>query len=450
MFKTHRTMLLLAFALAGCTVHPVGERQERALSDNAGAAYQQPVDKRELPALAPDASPDQLVAYALLSSGDIEQAYWQWRSALEQVPQEGTQKANVMLSYSAMISNGETALEMNTLGLGNDTMNNIMLPDKLRTAATAALDNARAAGIRFDKARFELRAKVLAACGDYAQSAENIRLDQANIDLLDLIQRLTQSRLSTGAAAQADVLRASNERDMAKNELAAEQAKLPQELAAINALMNRPADAPLAPPAALPKLQALPGDGADLLALAAKNNPELQALAAEAASKRISVIRAKQDYWPDFSINATSDLAGTTQSLMGSLALPYLRYQALDAAIRQARADLHASVAMRRQTASDLSARVMSDLAQIHDADRQIDLFENTLLPRAREIVAGLQRTYTAGQSSMLDLLDAQRSQIALRRMLADLRTTREKQRADLEAAAGLGMARRATDTVGN
>ena len=92
-------------------------------------------------------------------------------------------------------------------------------------------------------------------------------------------------------------------------------------------------------------------------------------------------------------------------------------------------ADLHACPrAMRRQAAHDLATRVVSDLAMLHDAQRQITLYENTLLPRADNIVSSLQRTYVAGQSSMLGLLDAQRSLIALKRMLAELMMTREKQ----------------------
>jgi outer membrane protein TolC len=94
--------------------------------------------------------------------------------------------------------------------------------------------------------------------------------------------------------------------------------------------------------------------------------------------------------------------------------------------------------AVRRQTAHDLASRVIGDLAVLHDAERQIELYEKTLLPRAQNIVSAVQRTYAVGQSSMLDSLDAERSLIALRRMLAELKIVREKQIADLEAVAAM------------
>ncbi len=430
----------LTVGLASCTVHPPGEAQERASSDKAGVIYRQPIEHRELSPLSKEATSDELVTYALLANADVEQAYWQWRSALEQVPQEGTQKTNLMLTYSGMISNGSTAASMNTLGAGSDPMNNIVLPDKLRTSAEVALSNARAAGIRFDKARFELRYKVLGAYDDYALTAELIRLDQENIDLLRVIDQVTHSRLTTGGTTQQDALTSANELDLARNDLATEQAKLPGELATLNALLDRAPDAALDPPAELPRLRDIPGDGADLLSLAAQNNPELHALAEEAIAKAVAIRRAKQEYWPDFSVNVTTDLGGVTQSLMGSVMVPLVRYQAIDAGIRQAEANLHATEAMRRQASHDLATRVIGDLSLFHDAQRQIDLFENTLLPRERDIVTAMQHTYATGQSSIFDLLDAQRSLISLRRMLAELKITRERQIADLEAAAGMWM----------
>lgn len=435
-----RLGIVAIVTVSGCTVHPSGEREERAVSIEAGEIYSKPFEVRQLPALSATPTPDELVTYALLSNADVEAAYWQWRSALEQVPQEGTQKTNLMLTYSTMVSDGTTAASMNTLGAGSDPMNNIVLPDKLRTAAKAALEDARAAGLRFDKARFDLRGKVLEAYYDYALTAELIRLEQSNIDLLQMIAQVTQSRIGAGVGMQQDALRANNEVDMAKNDQAADDAKLPQERAVLNALLNRAADAPLDPPAALPTPREIPGDGADLIALAATNNPELQALARESASKSVEIRRSKQEYWPDFSVNVSTDLAGVTQSLMGSVMLPVLRYQAIDAGVRQAEANLYATQAMQRQASNDLASRVVGDLAMLHDAQRQIEFYEKTILPRANSVVDATQRTYAAGQTPMLDLLDAQRSLISLKRMLVEFRLMRERQIADLESATALGL----------
>lgn len=118
---------------------------------------------------------------------------------------------------------------------------------------------------------------------------------------------------------------------------------------------------------------------------------------------------------------------------MGMVTVPLLRYQAIDAAVAQAEANLRATEALRRQTRNDLRAQVVMDLSTIRDADRQLDLFEHTVLPRARQGVTVGRSAYEAGQSSLLDLLDAQRSLITLHRLVAHLRATREQRLADLE-----------------
>jgi outer membrane protein TolC len=425
--------------LAACTVHPRGEADERAAVMRAAAPYARPVEARVVPELSAGATPNELVTYALLTNAALEQKYWEWRAALEQVPQEGTQKTSPMISLGSMITNGSSAASMTTLGLGNDPMNNLVLPGKLETAARVALEEARAAGRRFDATRVELRSKVLAAYADYALAAELARLEDANAELLGMAAKVIESRIGTGGATQQDLLRASNDLEVARSESAVQRARLPAQRAALNALLNRPADAPLQAPAALPDTPPLAADDATLLAQAAARNPELEALAREIAAKHESIIRARQDYLPEFGVNVSTDLAGVTQSLMGSVMLPVLRHEAIDAQVRQARANLHAAEAMHVQARRDLASRVVADLALLRDLDRQITLYEQTVLPRAQRVVAAIQSGYAVGQSSLLDLLDAQRSLVSLRRMVAEFRVSRYKQAADLDAATAGG-----------
>ncbi|HMB95110.1 MAG TPA: TolC family protein, partial [Tepidisphaeraceae bacterium] len=105
-----------------------------------------------------------------------------------------------------------------------------------------------------------------------------------------------------------------------------------------------------------------------------------------------------------------------------------------NAAIAQAEANLRVAEAMRRQAGNDLSAQVVADISIIRDADRQLDLFEHTILPRARQIVNIGRSTYETGHASLLDVLDDQRSLIAIERLVANLRITREKHLAELES----------------
>ncbi|HUO07766.1 MAG TPA: TolC family protein [Phycisphaerae bacterium] len=430
----------VALALTACTIHPRGESEERATVINAGKPYEHPIETRTVAPLAPDATPEEMVQYALLTNADVEAQYWQWRSALEQVPQDGTEKTNIAISLTSMITNGSTAWKMTNVGVGNDASANIVLPSKLDTAAKAALENAKAAGLRFDKARYELRNKLLSAYYDYALTAELLRLEEQNQKLLELTDQMVKLRIGTGTSMQQDLLKAGNELESSKNDIASFRAKAAVQLAAINVILNRDPTTPIAIPKTLPAPRPVPGDDAALLKACAESSPELRALQADLAAKGLGIKMAKQEYLPEFGVNATTDFAGITQSILGSVMVPVLRYQAIDAGIRQAEDNLRATAAAAHQFRHELAGRVVTDLVQLREDERQVTFLESTLIPRTRQVVSASQASYGANQSSMLDLLDGQRSQIALQRLAAEMKTDREKQLADLEAAIGASL----------
>lgn len=434
--------LALATLLVGCTVHPPGERDERAAASRMGKPYEKPIELREVLLLPDNPTPDQLVECALINNADLEQRYWTWRAAIEQIPEDGTQTAALNLSAGTTITRGRTDWGSSTVALSNDPMTDIKGPGKLDVAARQTLENARAAGRRFVKAKYDLRSKVLGGYYDYALNAELIRIEQSNEQLLEITANTTAARNRAGAAGQQDLLKANNELDLARNEIANLQSQLPGERAGINALLSRPAETSLPVPTELPPVRAIAYQDAQLVDLAAKQNPELAAVADEIRGRRDGIRLAQLQYVPDLNLSAGTDLTGVTQSLLGQLTSPIFRYEALNAAIAQAGANLRVSEAVRRQTGNDLAAQVIGDITSLRDADRQLELFEQTILPRARQVVDIGRSAYENGRASLLDLLESQRSQIALQRLVANLRTLREKRRADLEAITTLDLSR--------
>lgn len=427
------TMLLI---VTGCTVHPAGEAAERRSASESGRPYFGRFENRPIPPLPENPTPDDLARHAMLTNADLEQKYWEWRAAIEQIPQDGTPETTLAINASTGITRGRTALADTVLTAQNMPTMMIPWPAKLSVAARRALQNARAAGLRFRQAQFELRSKVLVAWDDYALGAELIRLEQANAQLLQTTAAVVEARNRAGAAGQQDLLKARNELDLSRNDLAALRAQLSIQRAALNALLGRAPDATLPVPAALPEGRPVGLSDAQVLALAARQNPQLAALARQIAGQKDGVEFARLQYYPDFAVGVSTDLAGITQTLAGMVSVPLLRHEALDAAIAQARANLRAVQAIRRQTGNDLNARIVMDIHTLRDADRQLDLLEHTVLPRARQVVPVARSAYEAGQSSLLDVLDSQRSLIGITRLVAHLRITREKQVADLESIA--------------
>ena len=258
---------------------------------------------QNLPSLPTAPTPDDLVHYALMRNADLEQRYWEWRSAIEQIPQDGTQASTLALSGGATLTRGKATAGSSSIGLLNDPMTDIHWPGTLATAAQRSLENARAAGIRFRKAQYELRNKVLSAYDDYALNGELIRLEQANAQLLQMTVMVVDARNRAGAAGQQDLLKTRNELDLSRNDIENMQSLLPAQRSALNALLGRDPDAPLPVPSELPPQRPVSYSDGQLLELAVRQNPELAALASEIKAKQDGIQLARLQYVPDFNVS---------------------------------------------------------------------------------------------------------------------------------------------------
>jgi cobalt-zinc-cadmium efflux system outer membrane protein len=435
-----RPLAPLCLLLAGCAVHPRGEKEERARAEARGEAYVKVFHERDLPPLAEDPSWEEVLRRAFLSHAELESRYWEWRAALEEIPQEGSPRTTGALFFDHLLEGGSaTFWDRTGLAVGNDPMFNLPWPGKLATRARMALEKARAAGLRFEEAKFRLQEEVLEAYQEWALLAETIRLQESNISLLETIAGAAEGRTRAAVGLQQDLLKARTERDMAENELESLRAQVPGLRARLNALLSRPPRSPLALPATQPDPRPFPHGDAELLAAIAERNPEFSALAREVERSREGVRLARQEYLPEFGFSAGTDLGGGAQTLAGMVTLPLLRWEALRAGVAQARAELRAAEARRRQAGNDLQAAVVLDLQGLRDAERQTALFRDRILPRAEEIVATTRAAYTAGQVPLVELLDSQRTLLEVRTALAELRARREKLVARLEARAALG-----------
>jgi outer membrane protein TolC len=316
-------------------------------------------------------------------------------------------------------------------------MENLAFPPKVYQAAKVALDGARAAGKRLVSARFEVRRRVLNAWADYALLAERIRIQRENAALLKLFSDTAVNRVQAGGQQQ-DLIRAETEYRMADDQLRSLEAKLPQERAMLNALVARPPQAPLEPPRRMPRPRAVPADDTTLLALAARNNPELASLAQEVEGRRDALELARLQYIPDF--NPFGGFTGSVSQVVGiGISIPTMLPK-VRGRVDEARAELRETMAMYRQKKLDKAAAVVAALYALRNSDRQVSLYEAQIVPAA-ERVSGLSRqAYSAGTSSFTDLIEVQRTLLMARLGGAEAAAAHEQSLADLEALLALEM----------
>ena len=424
--------LAAALSLTGCALHPRGESEERALARQAYEAHM----AAEPAPLTRDASLREILDYAYASNAGLKGLYWDWVAAIEAIPQAASPGTDLAISGEVMFEEGETSLSRTTLGVGNDPMAGFPWPGKLATAGQMSLEMARAAGQRFQAGKLDLRARVLGAYYVYALLAESLRLKTIETTLVETTADAVGAQVQTGAASTAEVLDARNRRDLARNDLKNLEARVPASLAALNALLGREAAAPLDLPGELPAARDLPYTDAEVLALLAERNPDLAAMAHEVAAGERNVTMMRQQYIPDLGLTVSGDLEGITKSLMGMLTAPVLRREAIQASIRQARAELEARRAARLQAERDLTAETVLMLYDLRTAERQVGLYEGTIVPRMAQMVETAQAAYSTGQAGFAELVDARLGLLEMRQMAAEMRMERETVLAKLEAMA--------------
>jgi outer membrane protein, heavy metal efflux system len=415
-------------AIAGCAIHPQGEKEERERIESAGASY---VRRAEPAPLPEKPGPDDYLRYAFLSNADLEARYWEWKAAIEQVPQDAS-LPNAAISFDYMFSGGTMkAWDRTTLGISNDPMTNIPFPTKLATAGRRALEAARAAGLRFEGAKFLLQGNVLSTYYDLALLAESIRIQEENVALLRVTVGQAEASVSAGTSSQQDLLKAQTELDLAQNELVNLRSRVPPTVARMNALLGRPPDAPVPLPDAVPAPRPLPLTDADLIRLGSERSPELAALAREVSGREEALSLARQAYIPDFGLSF-SFTGSVSQTVGGMLTVP-IRLEAIQAGVEQARAGIRAAQAARTQYARNLAATFVLNLYVLRNDERQVTLFDGTIIPRARQTVQIAQSSFAVGRIHFLELLDAQRTLLDVRLTVAQLRIEREKALAAIE-----------------
>ena len=90
-----------------------------------------------------------------------------------------------------------------------------------------------------------------------------------------------------------------------------------------------------------------------------------------------------------------------------------------------------------QQKANVLRAELESALADYREADRKITLYEDTILPRAEQLLELNETDYRSGKAGFLDLIDTQRSILRYQLELARATTDSQIHLANIERITG-------------
>ena len=361
-------------------------------------------------------------------------------------------------------------------GLGNDMMTMAQLrvaaeipwPGKLGLREDVARLQADGAALDAERVRQRVRADVRTAYYRVYFVDRALDVTARNELLLAALTRVTSTKYGVGTAAQPDVLRAQVERTRLSDQLVALHEERVSALARLNALLGRPAAAPLtsatlpepvriaalaAPEngstfssAALADLSPSTGLGSglppvrELQRLALERNPMLQAHVRRVAGQERALALAQRAKLPDLSVTAGySHRAGFGDffDVMISAPLPIFAARKQDQGVIEQAATLGEHEARHAAMVNELNAEIASLAAELTRTRTQLLLLDDAILPQARAGLESATASYGVGRVDFLTLLDAQvsvfRHELDYYRLLADFATDL----ASLELAVG-------------
>ena len=466
-----RSFVLLASltALSGCTVGP-DYRGAPDVTGDAGRAnsFVRAPSAGVTPTRAPsqwwstlnDAQLSALIDTALAHNQNLHAAQARLRESRAQLQEQRAQALPTMSADAAAIrarnpgsvgpqaTQGQGPLQLYTAGF--DASWEADLFGGTRRAIEAASAQAEAVDADLADTQVSLAAEVAQAYINLRDQQQRLVLANQSAELEQQTLVLIQQRRERGVAGDADVERQTTQVETTRATLIPLDEQITESLDQLAVLTGQAPgalDRQLSAPAPLPVLpEVVPvDDPATML----QQRPDIRAAERRIAASNAQIGERTADLFPKVTMlgfvgsNATDPGHLTRKSAFTWLGVPYLQWDVFDfgrtrSGIRQAQASRDEANARYAQTV----------LAALQDANNALSRFghQRESVARLQKIEASADRSatlmhqrYSAGASSMIDLLDTQRTQFSAQQNLVEGRASLLKDFVSLQKSLGLG-----------
>lgn len=422
------TVLVSAFSLMlpGCEGVPTeGERRANHDLQTVAAAYRPQHQRPILPPLQSSDSLTTFVQFAVLSQPRVEAAYYDWAATVRRI------------TVARSLPDPEFRFEMDISGIVSSVMPGGMMEfpgfGKLEAAANVVTAESQAKYFVFESSVLQTAFAVKKAY--YQQHFLNARIaiNQQTLRLLANLEKVARAQHEAGKATLQDVLRVQIEHDRIVTTISNLKDSRNVVLAQLKAALGlRESD--LMPPVPA-KFESTPLDLTSdrLLALALARNPRLRSMEAEVLRADAEIRVAEKAQVPDITAGIKADTIMWPFIFRPELrvTLPVWRDK-IKAQIEGAEAGKRAAAARLSAEQIALVVEFVEKLYLFREAGRNLELFNERLLPKSRQSLEVAQSAYIGGQLEFVNVIDAQRSLLDFSLSAVEARVQRELALAEL------------------
>jgi len=350
-----------------------------------------------------------LVRAAYAESPELRAATHRWQAAVQRAPQEKA-LPDPVLGYGYFVERMDTRqvfrVEQGIPGWGKRHLRGAVADEGARVAAEA-----------LESAAADVRLRVIEAAANYLLATQALQRVEMNLEWVEQLKQVARQRYRAGEVSQADVLRLESEADVLRFEWRSWQERVAPLRAEVNAVIGRPPETPLPLIEGMPAVPDDPGMKVETIGDVIVRNPDLRKAEAEIRrAERVGEL-ARRNSRPDLMVGVefmdNRGMAEDEVMAMVSISVPIWQGR-FRAQRREASANLRAARDDREALLNRRLSEARMALFRTQDAIRQVNLFAEALLPRARQTLEIIETDYKGGTASFLDLIEAQRKLLEL------------------------------------
>jgi cobalt-zinc-cadmium efflux system outer membrane protein len=395
---------------------------------------------------------EEVTQQALGKNPRIAAARARWQMAIQRIPQESAWEdpklnfRSLLGRFAQVPANGFTD-QMVSLE------QSIPISGKNRSRGRVAAAEAITAFQELRREELDLVAKARSGFFELANDYELLELNEAEATSLSQTITNARTKFEVGKAPESDILVAQIERQKTTEERQELEQKLSNDETTLKVSMNIDAFASFG----RPKMQEFHAMNLDLQKLRGQlslNNPEVLRAYAQVAAAQSRYQLAKREWIPDPAIsiqadhyNAGSQLASEVSGGI-SVSLPWFNEQKYRAGEREALDELTAVKGALEMVKNEAIGKLRDQLQKLQTLHHHVDIYANSLIPKARQSVSATQSEYETDSASFQNLLTALRNLWEIEAAYDQHLTDYQIALADLESLLGsnLGTPARATE----
>jgi cobalt-zinc-cadmium efflux system outer membrane protein len=436
-----------AVVLVGCATTGTQSGQGRLIYDthdsmhaepDRGAARDpQPADSDALPN-GPVLDRSAYVRAVLGRSRSIESARQAWRAALARVREAGAFEDPMVTLEIAPLSIGSSAAPLGWSGMVSQRL---PWPGKLALDETVSRAEADAQRCDYEAARRELALTASLLFDEHFIVVRSIEINAHHVDLMRSMHAAAIAQFEAGHASAQDPLQAEFELTHMEHDTIILASRRDVTVARMNELLHRDPELPLPPPPDdLPPVAAEAVAAGRLETEAVDRRPDIAGARQHARAEQAQAERNERESYPDVTVSTSYNSMWDTPEHRWMVGLSF------NLPVQTGRRQGAVEEANARRAEYEADGARMSDMArtqvvvavkQLEEAGHVLHIFEERLLPIARQQVDAARAAFISSQVPFGTLIDAEKNLrgVELDQKLAEADC--DRRRSELDRALG-------------